>query len=340
MKWTYAGVDLHKRQFTVCFMDKSERTKLCVYGVHETGFKEFQKAVHPGMEVAVEATGNAAYFYDRVAPYVKCVRVVNPSQFKVISTSVKKTDKEDAVTLAKYLKREMLPEVRMKSQEERALQSVIHTRDKLVKMRTMCKNRVHSLLNAHGVDTSREMFSSEKGLEKALGVELPETVRFEVSVLVEQIRSLNKSIATLEEKMGVLGKDISGQKNLQSIKGIGLLSATILLTSIGNIHDFPTSKQLCAYAGMVPTVKDTSDTVRHGRITKRGNKLFRTTLVQVSWQVIRYNPYLKSFYDRLKQKKGSGKAIVATARKLLEIIYNTLKNDWVFKDFANFERAA
>lgn len=340
MKWKYAGVDLHKKQFTVCFMDGKERTQMREYGMHETGLKQFQKRLHPEMEVAVEATGNSAYFYDKVAPYVKQVRVVNPNQFKVISHSVKKTDKEDAVTLAKYLKRGLLPEVRMKSQEERELQSVIHMRDKFVKMRTMCKNAAQSLLSAQGSITSREMLSSEKGLEKILQVPVSDVIQFELSVLVGQIRSLNRSIAALDEKIAVLGKDLPGQKNLQSIKGIGLLSATILLTSIGNIKDFPTSKQLCSYAGMVPTVRDTSDTVRHGHITKRGNKLFRTTLVQVSWIVIRYNDYLKTFYTRLKSKKGSGKAIVATARKLLEIIYNTLKNDWVFKDFANFELAA
>ena len=59
-------------------------------------------------------------------------------------------------------------------------------------------------------------------------------------------------------------------------------------------------------------------------------------MVQVALIAIRYNEYLRSFYLRLKEKKGSGKAIIATARKMLEIIYDTLKNDWVFEDFNNF----
>jgi hypothetical protein len=68
-----------------------------------------------------------------------------------------------------------------------------------------------------------------------------------------------------------------------------------------------------------------------------GNKILRTTLVQVSLIAIKYNEYLRSFYLKLKNKKGSGKAIIATARKMLEIIYRTLKNGWVFKDFNNWE---
>jgi len=80
--------------------------------------------------------------------------------------------------------------------------------------------------------------------------------------------------------------------------------------------------------------------VHYGRITKMGNKIGRTTLVQSTLIAIRYNPYLKSFYLKLKTKKGSGKAIIATAKKLLTIIYRTLKYNWVFKDFNQFKLAA
>jgi len=59
-------------------------------------------------------------------------------------------------------------------------------------------------------------------------------------------------------------------------------------------------------------------------------------MVQVALVVIRYNSYIRSFYERIKYKKGSGKAIIATARKLLSIIYDTLRNDWVFEDFDKF----
>ncbi|MEF0944053.1 hypothetical protein QDY28_28535, partial [Rhizobium sp. BR 362] len=68
----------------------------------------------------------------------------------------------------------------------------------------------------------------------------------------------------------------------------------------------------------------------------RGNRLMRTTLVQCTLTAIRYSGYLNAFYRRIKDRRGPGKAIIATARKLLTIIFDTLKNGWVFEDFPNF----
>lgn len=121
-----------------------------------------------------------------------------------------------------------------------------------------------------------------------------------------------------------------------SIRGIGDRSSAILLSIIGDVSHFDSEKKLCAYFGIVPRVSDSNETIKHGRITKRGSKLERTTLVQCTLVAIRYSPYLRSFYEKLKGKKGAGKAIIATAKKLLGIVYNTLKNNLVFKDFTKF----
>ena len=105
------------------------------------------------------------------------------------------------------------------------------------------------------------------------------------------------------------------------------------MSIIGDINDFENEKKLAAYFGIVPRVSNSNETEWQGRITKRGSKLGRTTLVQCTLVAIKYSPYLRSFYERIKAKKGSGKAIIATSKKLLGIIYNTLKNNWVFEDF-------
>ncbi len=136
--------------------------------------------------------------------------------------------------------------------------------------------------------------------------------------------------------MSEKGKDLDGHENITSIKGIGDKSGTILLSVIGDINDFEDEKKLAAYFGIVPRVSNSNETRRQGRITKQGSKLGRTTLVQCTLIAIRYSDYLRSFYQRIKEKRGSGKAIIATAKKLLGIIYNTLKNKWVFEDFPNF----
>jgi len=85
----------------------------------------------------------------------------------------------------------------------------------------------------------------------------------------------------------------------------------------------------------VPRISNSNETEHSGRITKRGTKLGRTTLVQCAWIAQRYSPYLKNYYER-KKSRGTGKAIIALARKFLGIIYRTLQNRWVFEDFPNF----
>ena len=93
------------------------------------------------------------------------------------------------------------------------------------------------------------------------------------------------------------GIKLKGHKNLASIKGIGSRSATVLLSVIDDVNDFADEDKLAAK---------------------------------------RYSPYLRNYYERIKSHRGSGKAIIATSRKLLGIIYSTLKNDWIFEDFPNF----
>ena len=151
-----------------------------------------------------------------------------------------------------------------------------------------------------------------------------------------RIESLSCGIKRLDDEIAAPGKEFAGFENLVSIKGIGEKSAALLLAVIGAVEDFPDENKLASYFGIVPRVANSAETVNHGRITKRGSRLGRTTLVQCTLVAIRYSPYLKSYYERLKARRGSGKAIIAAARKFLGIIYHTLKNNWVFADFPNF----
>jgi transposase len=308
------------------------------YKVSKKDIEVFKKTLGIGDEVGVESTGNTHYFVGEIENRVKIVRVINPTQFKVISSSIKNTDNNAAITIAKYLSKGLIPEVRMKSKEEMQLGSLINTRDKLVKLRTVLKNKVHNILNANGIVTEREIMSSQKGLEDILKTRgIDKASEFELSIIIEQIKSLNSSIEKIDTEITERGQKLKGYDNLKSIKGIGSLSATILLNTIGNIKDFDNEKKLAAYLGIVPRVHQSNEMSQYGRITKMGNKIARTALVQSTLIAIRYNSYLRKFYDTLKAKKGSGKAIVATSRKLLTIVYKTLKNDWIFEDFTTFK---
>jgi transposase len=334
MKKRYMGVDLHRNCFTVYTRQEDGNGESREWTIRE--LKAFAKTVKASDEVAVEATGNVRMFCAALKDRGCRVVVVNPHQFQVISRSVKKTDEHDAKVLAEFLSKGMLPEVRMKDEVHARVASLAQTRDKLVKLRTILKNKVNNLLAARGILLRKESLASEKGLAEVLASPVSELERMELGILVGEIRHLNESIKKLEGLLSDQGPKLPGWENITSIKGIGDTGASILLSTIGNIHDFADEGKLAAYFGIVPRVSNSNETERSGRITKQGCKLGRTALVQCALIAARYSPYLQKHYRRIAAARGTGKAIIALARKFLGIIYKTLKNNWIFEDFPRF----
>lgn len=327
---------MHTNSLTACYLEEGEEMRFKKYQLTPSALLCLKQNLRASDELAVEATGNTEFFVEVTHDAVCRVVVVNPRAFKVIRNSVKKTDKHDARALAYFLSKDMLPEARRKSKQHQKIGSLAQTRDKFVKSRTCFMNKVHVILNTCGIKLKKESLGTEKGLQRVLAHQVEEISQFEVEVLVNQIRGLNDSIKKLDKKLVETGSQLEGHQSSVSIKGIGDRSAAILLSAIGDVNDFDNESKLFAYFGIVPRVSNSNETEHSGRITKRGTKLGRTTLVQCTLIAIRYSAYLRKFYDRIKAKKGSGKAIIATAKKMLSIIYKTLKNNWVFEDFGNF----
>ncbi|HZO56340.1 MAG TPA: IS110 family transposase [Bryobacteraceae bacterium] len=334
MEKRYVGIDLHRNRFTCCIRLENERTYLTEWKLEQLA--RFVKKLRPTDEVAVEITGNTRLFHDAVAPHVARVAVVDSNQFRVISRSVKKTDANDARLLALYLSKGLLPEVRMKSKQHAHLASLTQTRDTLVKQRSALKNKINNILSARGLNLPKEALSSQKRLAEVVSLPFDEIVRVELRVIADQIRGLNKSVAELDQAIAEASAELEGHASLTSIKGIGATTSAILLSVIGDVNDFPDESRLASYFGIVPRVSNSNEREHSGHIHKRGSKLGRTALVQSALVAAQYSPYLKSFYERVKARRGAGKAIIALARKFLGVIYRTLKNKWVFADFPNF----
>lgn len=330
----HIGVDLHPNSLTVCYLEAGKDEVIKTFKMDE--LEVFKGGLEKTDEVAVEATGNTTFFYEHCKDLVAEVIVVAPRQFKVIQKSVSKTDKKDARALAFYLSKGMLPRARVKEKGYRDVASLVESRDKLVKLRTVLLNKIHGLLNGEGIKLKKESLGGKKGLARAKELARDELVKVEIEILISQIESLGENIKKFEAVIEVEAAKLEGYENVMSIKGIGVKSAAILLSAIGNIDDFEDESKLCAYFGLVPRVSNSNETEKSGRITKRGSKLVRTTLVQCAQIAKRYSPYVGNYFERIKARKGFAKAIIATARKLLTIVYKTLKNKWVFEDFPNF----
>jgi len=330
----YLGVDLHSNNFTVCFLEEDGTHTFEKYPLKE--LEAFKSRLRPSDKIAVEATGNSRFFHAQVAPLLAECIVVNTRQFKVIKQSVSKTDRNDARALAQFLSKGLLPSSRIKDELHAQLKSLAQTRDRLVKLRTALFNKVHAHLKAQGRESRKEAYDHPGNLRQVLREQWPASVRLELEVIAAQIQSLSEGIKKLEREICELGKQLEGHECLTSIKGIGDYSAAVLLSIIGDVNDFADEDKLASYFGIVPKVADSNATQHHGRITKRGSKLGRLVLVQCTLTAKRFSPYLRQYYERIKGRRGSGKALIATARKFLGIIYRTLKEGWVFADFPNF----
>jgi transposase len=333
----YIGVDLHTTQLTICYRDEAGNEELETVKIAQ--IERFLAKLKSEDKVAFEATGNSLYLQDvllQMAVPKKNIYVVNTLRFKLISQSVKKTDKNDARMLAEYLSKDMLPIARLRSETDSQIINLIETRDMLVTSNTAFKNQIHNIFVKLGIKLIRKDIRSERGRKNlADKLELTGVYRFQVELALRNIEHNCTEIRTIEAKLNELKSEIKQMKNLESISGIGMISAMTIKAVIGDINDFESPNKLVSYAGLCPWVSNSNETVCYGGITKHGNRLLRKLLVQCAWVSIRFNPELKEFYNKLKKKKPAGKAIVAVARKLVHQIYYTLKYDWHFTDKTN-----
>lgn len=325
----YIGVDLHKTKIAACYLLDGKYTHRN-FKIDE--IDKFKASLLINDELCFEATTNSGWFYRQCIDLVSKITVVDTVRFKVISSSHNKTDKNDAKALAFHLSKDMLPETKVKDMISQDLQSLFNTRKLLVKQRTMLKNETHGFLLSHGIIIKSSELCSIVGLNRVSKMISNITAEASLSTMINMIKSINEQIKTLDTKLESFGKSLPGFNNLSSIDGLGCNTIIMLLATIGNINDFASYKQLCSYLGLVPIVRNSNETVKHGGISKKGNASLRGNLIQCAMVAVTKNNKLNDFYQKLRTTKGHGKAIVATARKLVQLIYFTLKYSWLYED--------
>ncbi len=325
----YIGVDLHKTKIAVCYLSDGKYTHRN-FKIDE--IEKFKASLLIDDELCFEATTNSGWFHRQCINVVSRIIVVDTVRFKVISSSHSKTDKNDAKSLAFHLSKDMLPEAKVKDMLFQDLQSLFNTRKLLIKQRTMLKNEVHGYLLSHGIIIKASELSSIVGLNRVAKIAINSTAEVALSTMVNMIKSINEQIKSLDIKLEEFSKTLPGFENLNSIDGLGCNTIVMILATIGNINNFASHKQLCSYLGFVPSVQNSNETIRHGGITKKGSSALRGNLIQCAMVAIKKNYKLNAFYEKLRASKGHGKAIVATARKLIQLIYFTLKHSWFFAD--------
>ena len=346
----FIGADLHKLQFTIAgFGEEDEGTTFeGVFRTDSEGYRDFCDRVHElenkkgyFVEIAVEATGNARYFKNRMEAEGFGVVVVNTNKFKVITFSTKKTDANDASTLAYYLSKGMLPESYLCDQTSEEIRRLLKTRSILVSSIVKLKNQIHGMLLGYGIETHAAQFQSKKKRQELIvGLENHDFSQFTASsleVTFDILDSLEANVKKVEEQISEITQKNEDVEILMTMPGVGFVGATTIAAYTANIQkrfdgDF---KKFSSYLGLVPSVHNSADAVHMGKITKHGPQDLRTTFVQVALGIIRQPQNtsdwkLMADYRTMKVSKGSGRAIIALTRKVARIIFVMLNNHTPF----------
>ena len=312
-----------------------------------------REAVASGEDVVVtiENTTNARGMlkiletYGREAGLDLTARAVDPRKMRVIAESVCKCDRLDAAVLNELAAADLrLPVCYFPDDATFALREHLRARADLVKLRTMAKNRVHSIFHRRCILTPEGDLFAARGREflEQMGATLDEAG----SGLLRRWRT---AVEQIDEHLKASDRDLAAQaegerwheqvKILRSMPGIGPVTALTILAELGDIHRFKSRAGVANYAGLVPVVRSSNQKTYHGHITRRGPALLRATLVQAAWTAVRYVPAYMEIHRRVKERRGSQVAIVAVARRILEDSWTMLKRKEPFRHGARLGRA-
>jgi len=320
----YIGMDVHDRYCQVAILDddttepeerriRTERAEL----------EEFARE-HQGAQAAIEATRNYWFVYDCLEPELD-VSVANPHKTGLIGDQKVKSDRLDAKRLAVLLRVDALLTSYIPPDEFREARKLVRRRKALVDDRTAAKNRVRSALADRGVTYDGDLFG-QKGREFLADEELPLSPadRHIIEADLAVIETLDEQIERLQREIDEIAATWDETQLLMTIPGVGPVLSVTITAELGEIDRFNNKKQVVSYAGLDPRVRQSGEKETTDAITKEGPPVLRWALGQVALNVVKYDSYLGNYHTRMKRRKNSQKALVATARKLLVSIYAML----------------
>jgi len=249
----------------------------------------------------------------------------------------RKTDRDDALKLARLYALGELPESRLPSLADRQHRALLQHRQSLVGRRVAVQNGLRALFLAQGVAMPTGASAWTEAGFAALAAQarplsecgLEELWRGQLQLMLEELRLLWALLKTTEKRLDAIAAADQRMRILQTMPGVGPRTAEVVANYLGEAKRFKKSGEVSAYAGMVPRQFQSGETDRRGRITRRGPALLRKMLVECAWVSLRYNAWARGVFERISkgQKTRRRQAIVALARKILVRCWAMLRDN-------------
>jgi transposase len=238
----------------------------------------------------------------------------------------RKSDRRDALKLAQRSALGDLKLVHVPKREVRQWRSMITYRQQLVRRRTKIKNHLRALLLRENLSWARGKSGwTQEALAKLAQLARPlsevggdELWRGELQIELQALKDIQALIVQVEKKLNQMGKANERVQLLQSAAGVGPRLAEALVAQFDDPGRLKNSKEVGPYLGLVPKQWQSGETERLGHITRQGSRMVRALLVEASWAGLRYNPWIRDVYQRVKRGRKERRkiAIVAVARHL------------------------
>ena len=322
----YAGLDVHQ-EFTVGTLvdELGNAVRELKVPTSPKGYEQLFFGMGSNVTAVFEAGRNWWYIASLLKPYCS-FKMAHPLKVRAIASARIKTDEIDSRILAHLLRTNLIPESYMPPDDIVDLRNLVRYRVRLGRMSAHLKNRTHSILAREGHHSDFKPYEKKAKLW-IQNLKMKPINRDELEHTLKLIQDLKVKTDELDELLEKERIKYPQADLLTSIPGISTYSALLILAEIGDFSRFPTADKLAAYSGLVSSTHQSGNTCYQGRITKQGNVWLRWMLTQCVHASVKKQHRLQKFYLRIKHRRGTQKAITATARKMLTTIWYMLQHN-------------
>jgi len=294
---------------------------------HEQGeARRFYESVEGPVRVGMEAVGNSQWFEKMLAGQGHELWIGDAAQIRRLVVRAQKTDRRDARHILELLLDGRFPRLWVPSVEMRDLRQLLRHRQKLVEIRAQVKNQLQHLALNQGVRRKRRLWSAEgrRVLEK---LPLEGWTARRRSELLAMLDQLDGQVGELDRAVRMEAERRPEVRLLMTHPGVGPVVGLAYVLTLGPPTRFPRGKQVASYLGLIPREHSSGGRQKLGSISKQGNTLMRTLLVEAAQNASRFDEELRRDYQRLKARKHSALAKVMVARKLAVRLYWMLREN-------------